>query len=186
MAFITNLADCHKNRTMKPRYARTQATPQAVKLNASVTGTVMPGMVLSRKSDGSVVVCDGSLAPAGFAGTHTDELKFTNARDFAMWVLSEDAIFAITAPAFDTEANWTTALTALDSAGVCYLACDENGLLTPESSPTVPTSATCARLIGMEGATTILIAGCNPAISGATGPTGPTGESGATGESGQE
>lgn len=157
MAFYTTLAEVHKNRTLKPRYARTQATPQAVELAASVTADVFPGMVLASKGDGTVVPCDATMIPAGLCGTWTKELEPTNARCIAMWVPGSDAILEIHSPAFLTTADWATAKTNLASGKEVLLCSDANGYLCIAGSD--DTARAKFRLVGVEGSDVILVAG---------------------------
>ena len=157
MAFYTNLAEVHKNRTLKPRYARTQATPKGVVLATEVTADVFPGMVLAQKSDGTVVPCDETKIPAGLCGNWTRELEYTNSRDIAMWVPGNDAELLVFAPAFDGTADWTTAKTNLDAGKEVLLCSNANGYLTVATAD----DATRAkfRLVGIEGSSCIVVAG---------------------------
>ena len=165
MALITTIADVHKNRPLKPRYAKTQATAQAVrKSETGADGTtaetteLQPGMVLSRKSDGTVFVCKGSTEPAGLCGTFEKELDLqTGGKDVAMWVLGSDAIFALDNYNAAVASALTTAKTTLDAGGEVLLEAGSDGLLTIAASDSQKTPV--CRLIGIEG-TTLLIAGC--------------------------
>ena len=168
MAIYTTMDHVHQSRTMKPRYARTQATPQAVRLDPAydtASGDIFPGTVMTRLADNKVTRCDGTKAPAGLSGSWCapafgiDEVNRGGQRDMAMWVLGGDAIFAISAPAFDAEADWATAKTELDQGKVVYLKSNEAGLLTLETDHATPTANTVARLVGVEGTDTIIIAG---------------------------
>lgn len=167
--FYTNMQHVHQSRTLKPRYARVQATPQAVQLDPEWDGSkdIFPGSVLSRKADGKVTLADGTNAPAGLCGNWIapvfgiDEVRVDGNWDVAMWVLGSDAIFAVEAPAFDTEGITTTQLEELDAGKKVYLKANENGLLTYDGNE--PSAQTIAQLIGMEGQNVILIAGAEPA-----------------------
>lgn len=169
MAIYTDMQHVHQSRTLKPRYARTQATPQAVRLdpawNAS-KGDIFPGSVMTRLADGKVTMCDGTTAPAGLCGNWCapvfgiDEIrKGSGDMDMALWVLGGDAIFAIEAPAFDQTANWNTQKTSLEAGKVVYLKSNDKGLLTPETAPQTATANTVARLIDLEGTKIILVGG---------------------------
>lgn len=158
MALFTTIADVHKNRPLKPRYAKTQATAQAVRKDASETTELQVGMVLSRKSDGTVIVCKGSTEPAGLCGTFEKELEIqTGGKDVAMWVLGSDAIFALDNYNAAVASALTTAKSTLDAGGEVLLEAGSDGLLTIAASDSQKTPV--CRLIGIEG-TTLLIAGC--------------------------
>lgn len=169
MAIYTDLQHVHQSRTLKPRYARTQATPQAVRLDPewdAADGDIFPGSVMSRLADGKVTLCDGTKAPAGLSGNWCapvygiDEVrKGAGDMDMALWVLGGDAIFAIEKPAFDTGADWNTQKTSLEAGKVVYLKSNSKGLLTPETAPQTATANTVARLVGLEGTNVILVAG---------------------------
>ena len=171
MAFVTTLNDVHKNRPFKPRYARTQATAQAVVIADADAANIFPGCVLMRtgtatpaEGTGEVAIFKGAAdtVPAGICGTFAEELTLTGQKDVAMWVLGSDAIFACSK--FDnSDGVWTAALSAIDAGGAAYLTATASGLLTPEASVGTATDATVARLIGVEAGesapTTILISG---------------------------
>lgn len=172
--FYTNLQHVHQNRTLKPRYARTQATPQAVQLDPTWDGSkdIFPGSVLSRKANGKVTLADGKNAPAGLCGNWIapvfgiDEVRVDGNWDVAMWVLGNDAIFAVEAPAFDIEGITVDKLEEINSGKAVYLKPNENGLLTYDGNE--QTAQTIAQLVGMEGTNIILIAGAT-AIGAAEG-----------------
>lgn len=169
MAIYTDMQHVHQSRTLKPRYARTQATPQAVRLDPAwdaSKGDIFPGSVMTRLADGKVTMCDGTTAPAGLCGNWCapvfgiDEIrKGSGDMDMALWVLGGDAIFAIEAPAFDQTADWNAQKTSLEAGKVVYLKSNEKGLLTPETDPQTVTANTIARLIDLEGTKIILVGG---------------------------
>lgn len=158
MAFWTNVADVHNNRPLKPRYTRTQATPQAVMLSPEEELAVWPGAVVYTDSKGEARVCTGDQVPAGLCGTWTKEMELTGAEDIAMWVMGNDAIMALTAykgDEFDTEADWASEVAKLDNGEAVYLKANDKGQLTVGGDK----DTGACRLIGMEGANTLLIAG---------------------------
>ena len=169
MAIYTDMQHVHQSRTLKPRYARTQATPQAVRLDPAwdaSKGDIFPGSVMTRLADGKVTMCNGTTAPAGLCGNWCapvfgiDEIrKGSGDMDMALWVLGGDAIFAIEAPAFDTTADWNTQKTSLEAGKVVYLKSNSKGRLTPEADPQTATANTVARLIDLEGTKIILVGG---------------------------
>lgn len=159
MAIITTLANVHKNRPLKPRYAKTQATAQAVKKAATESTELQVGMVLSRKSDGTVIVDKGSSTPAGLCLTFEKELEIAGGDDVAMLVMGNDAIWALDNynSAIDSSAL-ATAKSTLDGGGEVLLIAASDGLLKIKGSGDTSAVPVC-RLIGIEG-TTLLIAGC--------------------------
>lgn len=187
MAFWTTLDKFHQNRTIKPKYARTQATPQAVKLADGYTGAndIFPGSVLTRAGGyeiGIVNLCDAEKTPAGLAGTWVantygiNELELTGSHDMAMWVLNKDAIFEIQNPAhgvatlntvgpIDGTANWATAKTNVEAGTDVYLCSNAKGQLTIQTAgegATLPNNLTVCKLISVEATapvTVITVAG---------------------------
>ena len=168
MAIYTDMNHVFQSRTLKPRYARVQSTPQAVTLDPEydvTTGDIFPGTVMTRLSDNKVTVCDGTTAPAGMSynwcapAFGIDEIRRGGTLDMSMVVMGPDAIWAVYAPAFDTEADWTTAESELAEGKVVYLKPNDKGLLTLEAAHATATAATFCRLIGVEGADCIIVAG---------------------------
>lgn len=185
--FYTNMQHVHQSRTIKPRYARTQATPQAVRLdpNWDRSKDIFPGSVLSRSkfhadvdADGNykpsmpndgigvVTLADGKNSPAGLCGNWIapkfgiDEARWNGNNDIAMWVLNADSIFAIEAPAFDIEGITPALLEEIAGGKSVYLKPNENGLLTYDGNK--QTAQTIAQLVGIEGTDVILVAGVQP------------------------
>ena len=167
MSMYVPMNRVHQSRTLKPKYAKTQATPQAVRLDPAwdAKRDIFPGSVLSRKAKGYVTLCDGTNAPAGLSANFVapvygiDEMPGTAGDgDMAMWVLGGDAVFEVSAPAFDKAADWSGAASKLDEGKAVYLKANADGLLTVEDAE-VPTKDTAARLIGVEGDRTIYVAG---------------------------
>lgn len=157
-----------QSRTLKPRYARVQSTPQAVRLDPAwdaASGDIFPGTVMSRIGDGKVTVCDGVKAPAGLSynwcapAYGIDEIRRGGQLDMSMVVMGPDAIWAVYAPAFDVEADFTAAAADLEAGKTVYLKSNARGLLTPEDDRQTQTANTVCRLIGVEGQSCILVAG---------------------------
>jgi hypothetical protein len=173
MAIYTNMDHLHQSRTLKPRYAYSQATPQAVTLKADydfTKGDIYPGTVMTRLANNVVTVCDGTNAPAGLSGSWAaptfgiDEVRGRGGSyDMSLWVMSPDAIMAVSKPAFDTTADWTTAKTELNAGKAVYLKASAKGLLTLEAAHATKTAQTIAKLVDVEGSDTIIIAGTEPA-----------------------
>lgn len=137
--FRTTLANVDIKRTIKPLYAYSQATPQGFVLAASeASKSVLPGTVLCNVGNGEVKVAETTLVPTGlsahFAGVNEfgiDEVGDSGIDSIGVWVGGKDSQFEILAPAFDTEADWAAAKTAL-AAGTAevLLAPNADGLLT--------------------------------------------------------
>lgn len=163
MAIVTNMNHVHQSRTLKPRYARTQATPQAWSLDSTwkFSKDILPGSCMKRIGNGEVTLCGASDVPFGLCGNWIapvfgiDEVTNDGNWDVAVWVLGNDAIMAVSAPAFDTTANWTTAKANLAAGQRVFLGPNANGLLT------IKGSGECAfELVDVEDANTILVTGC--------------------------
>ena len=164
MAIITNMNHVHQSRTIKPRYARTQATPQAWMLDhtwSTASGDIFPGSCMKRVGNGEVTLCGASDVPFGLCGNWIapvygiDEITGDGNWDIAVWVLGNDAVMAIEAPAFDVTANWAAAKEALAGGEHVYLGPNANGLLT------IKESGECVfELVDVEDATHILVTGC--------------------------
>lgn len=169
MAIFTNLNHTHQSRTIKPRYARTQATPQAWKLDPNwdtSTKDIFPGSCMKRVGNGCVSLAGATDAVFGLCGNWIapvygiDEVTGDGNWDVAVWVLGNDAVMAIEAPAFDTTANWAGAKTSLSQGKKVFLAPNANGLLTIATAvegeePTGP-----FELVDVEDANHILVTGC--------------------------
>lgn len=139
MAIYTNMNHAHQSRTIKPRYARTQATPQAWVLDSewdTSTGDIFPGSCAKRLADGKVTLAVAGDEAFGLFGSWIapvygiDEVTGDGNWDVAVWVLGNDAVMAIEAPAFDTEADWAGAKASLADGEKVYLAPNAKGLLT--------------------------------------------------------
>lgn len=170
MAIYTNLNHVHQSRTIKPRYARTQATPQAWQLDPEwdvATADIFPGSCMKRVGDGKVSLCGATDVPFGLCGNWIapvygiDEVTGDGNWDVAVWVLGNDAIMAVSAPAFDTTAAWATAKTTLASGGRVFLKPNAKGLLTIASGE----GEYVFELVDVEDATTILVTGCSAVVS---------------------
>ena len=170
MAIITNMNHVHQSRTIKPRYARTQATPQAWMLDHTwdtADGDIFPGSCMKRIGGGEVSLCGASDIPFGLCGNWIapvfgiDEVTGDGNWDVAVWVLGNDAVMAVSAPAFDTTAAWATAKTTLASGERVFLKPNAKGLLTIASGE----GEYVFELVDVEDASTILVTGCSAVVS---------------------
>ena len=161
MAIITNMNHVHQSRTIKPRYARTQATPQAWKLDPewdTATGDIFPGSCMKRVGDGNVTLAVEGDEAFGLCGNWIapvfgiDEVTGDGNWDVAVWVLGNDAVMAIEAPAFDVEADWAGAKEDLAAGQKVILGPNAKGLLTIAEEGAF-------ELVDVEDATHILVCG---------------------------
>lgn len=161
MAFYTDLKNVHRSRTIKPLYGRTQATPQAAKLRAdfrnTFTADVYPGSVMTRVADNRVIPCDGTTTPYGLCGNWIaptlgiDEVTHGSGDwDVTLFVLGNDAVYRIEAPAFDSTADWIGAYNELKAGQAVYLKANKDALLTLEAAHQTQTANTVLRLIDVE------------------------------------
>lgn len=169
MAIITNMNHVHQSRTIKPRYARTQATPQNWMLDhtwSTATGDIFPGSCMKRIGNGEVTLCGANDVPFGLCGNWIapvygiDEITGDGNFNIAVWVLGNDAVMAIEAPAFDTTAAWATAKETLASGGRVFLGPNANGKLTIKNK-----GEFAFELVDVEDATHILVTGCSAVVA---------------------
>ena len=161
MAIYTNLNHVHQSRTIKPRYARTQATPQAFTLTSewdTANGDIFPGSCMKRLGNGEVTLAVAGDKAFGLCGNWIapvfgiDEVTGDGNWDVAVWVLGNDAVMAIEAPAFDVEADWAGAKETLAAGEQVFLAPNAKGLLTVADEGDF-------ELVDVEDATHILVCG---------------------------
>lgn len=120
--FRVNLSNVGQQRTIRPLYAQTQATPWAGYLDPAWDRSVdiLPGMVMARTGAGEVFTLAKDTTQKGFGlaalwvapnGSSIDgpidEVAGTGTNNFTVWVGGPDALFEILAPAFDTSADYT-------------------------------------------------------------------------------
>lgn len=104
MALMVPANNPLQHRTIKPLYAKTQATNQSMTLDPTFTaasGDILPGCVMSYLGNGVVTLCDGTKAPYGLAdsfcapGMNIDEVRENGLNLMGVWVGGEDSQFAI-------------------------------------------------------------------------------------------
>ena len=168
MAIYADLNHVFQSRTLKPRYARVQSTPQAVTLDPAydvAKGDIFPGTVMTRLADNKVTVCDGTTAPAGLSynwcapAYGIDEIRRGGSLDMSMVVMGPDAIWAVYSPAFDEGMDLASAKADLEAGKAVYLKADARGRLTLEADRNTQTANTACRLVGVEGQSCIVVAG---------------------------
>jgi len=168
MAIYTNLNHVHQSRTIKPRYARTQATPQAWQLDPEwdvADADIFPGSCMKRVGDGKVSLAVEGEAAFGLCGNWIapvygiDEVTGDGNWDVAVWVLGNDSIMAIEAPAFDTAADWAGAKAQLADGEKVFLVPNASGLLTIATAADGEEASGPFELVDVEDATHILVCG---------------------------
>ena len=116
--FYTSIDNVNINRTLKPLYAKTQATPQGWTWDTSwntATADVFPASVVYNKGNGEVSLCLDATThkPMGLCGNFIAPVYGVNeiqgVGSVTVWVMGPDAMFEVYSPAFDTSASWITA-----------------------------------------------------------------------------
>lgn len=165
MALMVPANNPLQHRTIKPLYAKTQATNQSMTLDPTFTaasGDILPGCVMSYLGNGVVTLCDGTKVPYGLAdsfcapGMNIDEVRENGLNLMGVWVGGEDSQFAIYPPAYNMAAGWAEHINDLKAGNNVYLKSNDKGLLTPEDTPNAKTANTICELLGMEGSTLIV------------------------------
>ena len=165
MAIMVPANNPMQHRTIKPLYAKTQATNQAMTLDPAFTaasGDILPGSVMSYLGDGVVTLCDGTKAPWGLSDSfcapslNIDEVRENGLNLMGVWRGGSDSQFSISAPAYDVTAGWTAQIANLKAGKRVYLMSNSKGLLTLETAPATKTDNTICELLGMEGSTLIV------------------------------
>lgn len=94
MALMVPANNPLQHRTIKPLYAKTQATNQSMTLDPTFTaasGDILPGCVMSYLGNGVVTLCDGTKAPYGLAdsfcapGMNIDEVRENGLNLMGVW-----------------------------------------------------------------------------------------------------
>ena len=118
MLQLTSLASVGVHRTCIPLQSKYEATPWATFLDPSETGNIYSGMVMYRTGGDTVALFDGNTAvsgttspkPFGLAAldrnASIDDVTQTGVNVFTVWTGGENAVFQITAPAFDATQSY--------------------------------------------------------------------------------
>jgi hypothetical protein len=100
-------------RSIRPKYAWTQATPDNVLLDSAWNRSVpiFPGMVAMKTRGDNVTLINNVGTAHGLFGEYIggegiDDLAARGVNATAVWVMGPDSEFEILAPAFDTGASW--------------------------------------------------------------------------------
>jgi hypothetical protein len=169
--FKTTLANAWIKRSLRPKYANTQATPKSVFLDPAWSGVdIYPGMAMVKQAGQQVtLVAAATDRVYGLANfweapiLGQKEITDQGINAASIWVLGPDAEFEVDSPAFDATLTWTdpgavgqpTLISAYTSAAGA-----KQGQLCPAgtaNSLTLP----FARLLEVKSPTTIVIGGLN-------------------------
>ena len=158
-------------RSLRPKYANTQATPKSVFLDPAWSGVdIYPGMAVVKQAGQQITLAAAATDRVyGLANFYEapvlgiKEITDQGINATSVWVLGPDAEFEVDSPAFDASLTWTDPA----SAGVPTLvsaytsaAGAKQGQLCPSgtaNSITLP----FARLLEVKSSTTIVIGGLN-------------------------
>lgn len=165
-----------QKRTIRPIYAQHQATPYAGYLdpNWNRAYDIYPGMVMSLNGPEQFTLFTGASAgngqkPFGLSALFVapklgiDEVRYTGANLFTVWVGNQDATFEILAPAFDPNGSWTIPTDGSRVMLSATMASNTSGpgLLSPITGTTTGGSAVSthpiAELLSVTGTTKIYI-----------------------------
>jgi len=158
-------------RSLRPKYANTQATPKSVFLDPAWSGVdLYPGMAMVKQAGQQVTLaaaasdrvyglCNFLEAPVLGIREITDQ----GINATSVWVLGPDSEFEIDSPAFDASLTWTdpgatgqpTLITAYTSAAGA-----KQGQLAPAGTANTLTNP-FARLLEVKSPTTIVVGGLN-------------------------
>jgi hypothetical protein len=135
--FRPTLSNPSQQRTLRPLYANTQATPWAGFLDPSWNRAfdIYPGTVMTRKSGEVFVPYTGAAnqKPFGLSALFVapvlgiDEVTESGTNNFTVWVGGDQALFEVLAPAFDQTALWNES----GNGQFTMLTATNTGLLTP-------------------------------------------------------
>lgn len=158
-------------RSLRPKYANTQATPKQVFLDPAWTGVdIYPGMAVVKQAGQQITLAAASTDRAyGLANFYEApvlglrEITDQGINATSAWVLGPDSEFEVDSPAFDASLTWTdpasagqpTLVTAYTSAAGA-----KQGQLAPAGTANT-LSLPFARLLEVKSPTTIVIGGLN-------------------------
>lgn len=178
----TTLDNAQYHRTLKPLYAFSQSTPKAVYLDPAFYTAGVPavpvsaGMAMAKTiGDLVTVVGDGTTGPKtpyglaafieGVTGVESEISNQGGVNACAVWVLSPDAEFLVSAPAMDSTATWVDPGTGFAPLVYAYLTTAKRGQLCPVGAGTPGTTITdkpVGRLLKIVSSTQIVIGGLDP------------------------
>lgn len=156
-------------RTIRPKYAWTQSTPQAMYVDPAWDRSIdiYPGMALMRTTGENVTLLNGTGDPYGLAAFYMapvygiDEITEQGINACAVWVLGVDAEFDVLAPAFDSTATWTDPGDGTTTLVHAVTTGSKRGQLCPAGAANA-SAKPIARLVNVISATQITVAGLQP------------------------
>lgn len=153
-------------RTIRPKYAWTQSTPQAMYVDPAWDKSVdiYPGMALMKTAGENVTLLNGTGVAYGLSAFYMapvygiDEITEQGINACAVWVLAPDAEFDVLAPAFDTGVSWTEPGDGTLPLVSAYTSGANRGKLCPAGTGGAA-SVPIGRLVNVISPTQITIAG---------------------------
>lgn len=151
-----DLANVSAQRTCLPLFEKHQATPFPIFIDAAETADIYSGMAMRRTGESTCRLYDGTSASFRFFGLAAmdrnavinDFTSQSGSVPFAVWLGGPDAVFEISAPAFDTLATWAVPVDGTRQ----YVYATSTGKLT-----TVADGERIAELLEVPSATKIVI-----------------------------
>lgn len=156
-------------RTLRPKYANTQATPKGVYLDPAWSGVdIFPGMAVVKQAGQQITLYAASTdQPYGLANFYEapvygiKEITDQGINATSAWVLGPDSEFEVDSPAFDATLTWTdptspgvnTLVYAYTSAAGA-----KQGILCTSGASNAGTIPV-ARLLEVKSPTTIVVGG---------------------------
>jgi hypothetical protein len=159
-------------RTIRPKYAWTQSTPQSMFVDPAWDRSVdiYPGMALMKTAGENVTLINGTGTPFGLAAFYMaptygiDEITEQGINACAVWVLGPDAEFDISAPAFDSTQSWIEPGDGTIPLVFAYASGPKRGQLCPAGTSGA-TVQPVGRLLGIISATQITVGGLTGRLS---------------------
>lgn len=161
-------------RTIRPIYGWTQATPKAHFLDPlfdpHVAGVnLYPGMAMMKTVGECVAPLNADGTPYGLSANYEGgdgifEVSDQGINTCAVWILSEQAEFEISAPAFDPTVPWVEPVDGSIALVYAYTAGPKRGVLCPGGLTGLATGTTVstkpvARLMKVNGPQKITVGG---------------------------
>lgn len=152
-------------RTIRPKYAFTQATPASVFLDPAwdYSVPIFPGMAMMKTVGDNVTLIDATGHPYGLCanyigGDGIDEITEQGVNSMAVWKLAPDAEFEVLSPAFDATLSWVEPTNGTITLVHAYASTAKRGQLCPAGTASA-TTRPVARLIKVNSATMITVGG---------------------------
>ena len=167
MLQLNSVANVGVHRTCTPLYEKYEATPLATFLDPNETENIYSGMVMYRTGPDTVALLDGASStalPFGLSAhdrnPNIDDWTQTNNNSWTVWLGGANALFQISAPAFDTTQTYTVPTNGSRQ----YLYCGTGGAKGMITSATT-TAGVVAELINVLSPTTIVVRFIPPGVT---------------------